>query len=265
MLLTISYTGQAATDLGFLLHKSPFRVHSFEQVFGKTHVFYPETTPDRCTVALVLEIDSIGLVRNRRGPSGEAHVLEEYVNDRPYAASSFLSVAIARTFGTALTGKSKERQELADTPLPLETRITVLPCRGGEILLRRLFEPLGYEVTAKRHTLDEKFPEWGESPYFTVTLKGTIRLSDLLTHLYVLIPVLDDDKHYWVGDAEVEKLLRHGEGWLREHPERDLITNRYLKHQKHLAREALSRLIGDEEPAADEVAETHAREEEAIE
>jgi RNA repair, ligase-Pnkp-associating, region of Hen1 len=68
--------------------------------------------------------------------------LEEYVNDRPYAASSFLSVAIARTFGTAITGKSKERQELADTPLPLEARITVLPCRGGENLLRRLFEPL---------------------------------------------------------------------------------------------------------------------------
>jgi len=119
MLLTISYTGQPATDLGFLLHKSPFRVHSFEQVFGKAHVFYPETSPDRCTAALLLEIDPIGLVRNRRGPSGEGHACEEYVNDRPYAASSFLSVAIARTFGTAITGKSKERQELADRPLPL--------------------------------------------------------------------------------------------------------------------------------------------------
>ena len=149
MLLTISYTRKPATDLGYLLHKSPFRVHSFEQAFGKTHVFYPETTPERCTAALLLEIDPIGLVRNRRGPSGEAHALEEYVNDRPYAASSFLSVAIARTFGTAMTGKSKERQELADTPLPLEARMTVLPCRGGELLLRRLFEPLGYEVTAK--------------------------------------------------------------------------------------------------------------------
>jgi 3' terminal RNA ribose 2'-O-methyltransferase Hen1 len=265
MLLTISYNGTVATDLGFLLHKSPFHVHSFEQVFGKAHVFYPETTPERCTAALLLEIDPIGLVRNRRGPSGEGYALEEYVNDRPYAASSFLSVAIARTFGTAMTGRSKERQELADSSLPLEARIAVLPCRGGEPLLRRLFEPLGYEVMATRHSLDAKFPEWGESPYFTVTLKAKIRLSTLLTHLYVLIPVLDDDKHYWVGDAEVEKLLRHGEGWLREHPERELITNRFLKHQKRLAREALSRLIGEEEPAADEVAETRAREEEAIE
>jgi 3' terminal RNA ribose 2'-O-methyltransferase Hen1 len=265
MLLTISYSGNGAPDLGYLLHKSPYRIHSFEQVFGKTHVFFPESTPERCTAALLLEIDPIGLVRNRRGPSGEAHSLEQYVNDRPYAASSFLSVAIARTFGTAMTGKSKERQELADTPLALEARITVVPCRGGETLLRSLFEPLGYEVTAKRHMLDAKFPEWGESRYFTVVLRGTIRLRDLLTHLYVLIPVLDDDKHYWVDDAEVEKLLRHGEGWLREHPERELIADRYLKHQKRLTREALSRLIGEEEPAADETAETHAREEEAIE
>src|SRR6266480_4927791 len=265
MILTITYTGKPATDLGYLLHKSPLRVHSFEQVFGKTHVFYPETTPERCTAALLLEIDPVGLVRNRRGPSGEGYALEQYVNDRPYAASSFLSVAIARTLGTAISGKSKERQELADTPLPLEAQLTVLPCRGGENLLRRLFEPLGYEVTADRHPLDEKFPDWGESSYFTVRLKSTIRLSDLLTHLYVLVPVLDDDKHYWVGDAEVEKLLRHGEGWLRDHPERELITNRYLKHQKRLAQEALGRLIGEEEPEADEVAETHAREEEAIE
>src|ERR1700687_3815685 len=265
MILTVTTTHQPATDLGYLLHKSPFRIHSFDQAFGKAHVFYPDAGPERCTVALLLEIDPIGLVRNRRGPGGNAHALEEYVNDRPYAASSFLSVAIAQIFGTTMTGRSKERQELAETPLPLEARISVLPCRGGETLLRRLFDPLGYEVAAVRHPLDEKFPEWGESPYFWVTFKTTALLKDLLTHLYVLIAVLDDDKHYWVGEAEVEKLLRHGEGWLRVHPERELITNRYLKHQKRLANEALSRLIGEEEPAADEVAETHAHEEEAIE
>jgi 3' terminal RNA ribose 2'-O-methyltransferase Hen1 len=164
-----------------------------------------------------------------------------------------------------MSGKSKERQELADTALPFEARIAVLPCRGGEPLLRRLFEPLGYEVEATQHPLDPRFPEWGESRYFAITLKSKVRLSDLLAHLYVLIPVLDDDKHYWVGDAEVEKLLRHGEGWLREHPERELITDRYLKHQKRLAREALNRLIGEEEPAADELAESHSREEAVIE
>jgi 3' terminal RNA ribose 2'-O-methyltransferase Hen1 len=265
MLLTISYAGKTSTDLGFLLHKSPFRVHSIEQVFGKAHVFYPEASADRCTAALLLEIDPIGLVRDRHGPSGEGFSLEQYVNDRPYAASSFLSVAIARTFGTAMTGRSKERQELADCPLALEAKISVLPCRGGEELLRQLFEPLGYVVTATRHTLDERFPEWGDSSYFTVQLRGELRLRDLLTHLYVLIPVMDNDKHYWVGDAEVEKLLRHGEGWLREHPERKLIANRYLRHRRHLAQAALSRLMEEDDPEADEVAEVHTQEEEAIE
>lgn len=265
MLLQISYSGPSATDLGYLLHKNPSRVHSDEQTFGKSYVFYPEATPARCTVALLLDVDAIGLVRNQRGPGGNAHVLEEYVNDRPYVASSFLSVAIARSFGTAMTGRSKERQVLADSPLQLEARITVLPCRGGETLLRSLFEPLGYKVFANQYPLDQKFSDWGDSPYFTVTLKADIQLKKLLTHLYVLIPVLDDDKHYWVGDAEVEKLLRHGEGWLREHPERELITKRYLKHQKRLAQEALSQLIAEDEPSADEIAEVHALEEEAIE
>jgi len=265
MLLQASYSGPSASDLGYLLHKNPSRVHSDAQVFGKSYVFYPEATAERCTAALLLDVDAVGLVRNRRGPSGNAHALEEYVNDRPYVASSFLSVAIARSFGTAMTGRSKERQNLADSALALEARITVLPCRGGEILLRKLFEPLGYDVTAIQHALDAKFPEWGQSPYFTVTLKANIQLKKLLTHLYVLIPVLDDDKHYWVGDAEIEKLLRHGEGWLREHPERDLITNRYLKHQKRLTQEALSQLIAEEEPAADENAEARALEEESIE
>jgi len=98
-------------------------------------------------------------------------------------------------------------------------------------------------VTAHRHALDEQFPEWGEGPYHTVTLAAVCRLHELLSHLYVLVPVLDDDKHYWVGDAEVEKLLRHGEGWLAAHPEREVIARRYLKHQSRLMRSALSRLV----------------------
>jgi hypothetical protein len=76
--------------------------------------------------------------------------------------------------------------------------------------------------------------EWGDSRYYTVDLEGELRLRELLTHLYVLVPVLDAEKHYWVGDAEVEKLLRRGEGWLPGHPERELIVNRYLKYRRSL-------------------------------
>ena len=78
-----------------------------------------------------------------------------------------------------------------------------------------MFEPLGYAVEAVRHPLDERFPEWGESPYFSVTISKTTTLSELLTHLYVLIPVFDNQKHYFVGDDELEKLLGQGRaaGW----------------------------------------------------
>ena len=232
MLLTITNTHQPATDLGYLLRKNPARVQSFAQNFGVAHVFYPEATSERCTVALLLEIDPVGLVRNRRGPAGEGRSLQQYVNDRPYVASSFLSVAIADVFGSAMAGKSKERPELTAAALPLKATLSVLPCRGGEAFLRKLFEPLGYTVTAKGNLLDNKFADWGDSAYFNVTLEARLPLHQLLTHLYVLVPVLDNDKHYWVGDDEVAKLLHHGEGWLATHPERELITTRYLKHRR---------------------------------
>src|SRR4051812_2408763 len=203
MLLTISTTHRPATDLGFLLYKNPARVQSFDLTFGRAHVFYPRADEDGCTAALLLDVDPIGLVRNRRGPAGEGFSLEQYVNDRPYAASSFLAVAIAQVFGSALAGSSKERPELARTPIPLTARLSVVPCRGGEVLLRKLFEPLGYAVAATHHPLDEQFPEWGEGPYFTVELShAATTLHDLLTHLYVLVPVLDNDKHYWIGEEE---------------------------------------------------------------
>src|SRR6266550_8691394 len=194
MLLTITTTHQPATDLGYLLHKNPGRLQTAELSMGKAHVFYPEATPARCTAALLLEVDPVALVRNRKRPGGDAGTLKQYVNDRPYVASSFLSVAIAQVFGSAMGGRSKDRPELAETPIPLEARIAVLPCRGGEALLRRIFEPVGYTIT----------------------------------------------------QDEVEKLLRLGADWLPSHPERELIVDRYLKHQRRLTRAALERLIEED-------------------
>lgn len=264
MLLTITSTRRPATDLGYLLHKNPNRVQSFDLSFGKAHVFYPEVTNERCTAALLLDVDPVALVRTRRGPAGEGGALEQYVNDRPYVASSFLSVAIARVLASGMAGTSKDRSELVEVRLPLVAKVTALPCRGGEELLRRLFEPLGYSVRAEHHGLDERFPEWGDGPYYTVELAQQITLKDLLTHLYVLIPVLDADKHYWIGQDEVEKLLKRGEGWLQAHPERELIVKRYLRF-RGLANEALARLVGEEEPDPDTKQEKKAEQEEAIE
>jgi 3' terminal RNA ribose 2'-O-methyltransferase Hen1 len=262
MLLTISTTHQPATDLGYLLHKNPTRVQSFELAFGKAHVFYPEATKERCTAALLLDISPVALVR-REGEGGFA--LEQYVNDRPYASSSFLSVAISQLFGSALQGRSKERAELVETAIPLEAKICALPCRGGEVLVRELFEPLGYALTAERYPLDPAFAAWGASPYFTIQLQAKVRLSDLLSHLYVLVPVLDDEKHYYVDEKEVDKLLRHGEGWLNLHPKRDLIARRYLRHQRTLMRSALAQLVEPETPQIEENALQQNLEEEAVE
>jgi 3' terminal RNA ribose 2'-O-methyltransferase Hen1 len=251
MLLTIRTTHSPASDLGYLLHKNPSRTQSFDLSFGHAHVFYPELSDAACTAALLLDVDPVGLLRRRRGPAGEGGALEQYVNDRPYVASSFLSVAIAQVLRSAMAGTTKERPELAATAIPLQATLAVLPCRGGEDFLRRLFEPLGYAVEATPHALSPDQPEWGPSRYYTVTLTATCRLSELLTHLYVLVPVLDDGKHYWVGDQEVEKLLRHGAGWLERHPERDLIARRYLRHQRSLVDEAIRQLTADVEPADD--------------
>jgi 3' terminal RNA ribose 2'-O-methyltransferase Hen1 len=265
MLLTITNARAPATDLGYLLHKNPARCQSFELTFGKAHVFYPEVSSERCTAALMLDIDPVGLVRNRKRTLDAQGGLDQYVNDRPYVASSFLSVAIARVFGSALAGSCKERPELVDERLPLETKITAIPCRGGEEFLRRLFEPLNYAVSVVHHPLDEQFPEWGEGPYFTVRLEARVCLKDLLNHIYLLVPALDAQKHYWIGQAEVEKLLRHGEGWLTGHPEKEAIVSRYLKRSGHLVREALARLSEENDPDPDASAEDHAREESEIE
>jgi 3' terminal RNA ribose 2'-O-methyltransferase Hen1 len=261
MLLTISTTHRPATDLGYLLHKNPQSVHERELPVGRAVMFFPEASAERCTFALHVDVDPIALVRGRSAGGG---LLDEYVNDRPYAASSLLSVAMARALNSAMGGRSRERQALAETPLPLEITVTPLAARGGETIVEELFAPLGYTVEARRHPVDEADPRGGESPYVTLRLRNNVRLKDALAHLYVLVPVLDDAKHYFIGDAEVDKLLAKGDGWLDVHPQRELIVTRYLTRRRALVREALARLSGTGEDV-DEVAEARDSEEAALE
>ena len=183
MFLSIATTHRPAADLGFLLHKHPARVHETEIGFGRAYVFYPEASDERCEAVLLLDIDPIGLVRGRGSNEG---LLDQYVNDRPYAASSFLSVAMARALRTAMAGTSKERPDLAQQEIPLEATVTPLPARGGERLVRELFEPLGWAADVE----PIEGPGSQESRYVTLRLSGSARLSTLLNQLYVLIPVL---------------------------------------------------------------------------
>ena len=238
MLLTITTTHKPATDLGYLLHKNPARCQRIQLSFGDAFIFYPEAHEDRCTVAILLDVDPIGLVRGKSHRSSSMP-LEQYVNDRPYVCSSFLSVALGEAFGTAMGGRCSARPELASAPMPLLARLSCLPCRGGERLLRALFEPLGYTVNVGRIPLDAHFSQWGDSQYFTVELAKEETLAELLNHLYVLIPVMDGQKHYYIDTAELEKLLRRGDGWLGSHPERETIARRYLKYKASYARDPL--------------------------
>jgi len=250
MLLTITYSGTNATDLGFLLHKNPVRPQVFDVSHGKAYVFYTETKEKTCTAALLLDINPLELARGKEG--SKVGGLFDYVNDRPYVSSSFMSTAISRVFGTAMSGRCDRRQELADSALGLVANLTMLPCRGDTTMLERVFVPLGYDVEFTTSILDERNPGWGDSRYVNLKLSGTIRLRDMLSHLYVLIPVFDLQKHYWVGREEVEKLLRHGEGWLNGHPEREFIARRYFDGRYRLVRMAMDRLDNGEGGAMEE-------------
>lgn len=244
MLLTITTKRYPATDLGYLLHKHPAKVQTVTLTAGSAHIFYPEATDQSCTAALLLDIDPVRLVRRNNGPAD--FVLEQYVNDRPYVASSFMSAAIAQAYSSAMNGRCKDKPHLVDEAIPFEINLSVLPVKGGEALLREFFEPLGYDITVQSHLLDEKFPEWGQSRYFNVTLRHTLPLKTILSQLYILIPVCDNDKHYFVGGHEIEKLMEKGKGWLDTHPAKELITRRYLRYIGPLAKEALGMIMKDE-------------------
>ncbi|MFL4947559.1 3' terminal RNA ribose 2'-O-methyltransferase Hen1 [Streptomyces sp. MMS24-I31] len=249
MFLTITTTGtpeRPATDLGFLLHKHPDKAQAFSTSHGRAHVLYPEAGAERCTAALLLEVDTVALARRGKGKGrGGAPdaALAQYVNDRPYAASSLLAVALRSVFSSAMRGVCHARPELPAQTRPLRVEVPALPARGGPDLVRRLFEPLGWTVTAEPVALDTEFPQWGDSRYVRLVLRSeAVTVAEALRHLYVLLPVLDDAKHYWVSADEVDKLLRAGEGWLPGHPEQKLITSRYLSRRWSLTREAMERL-----------------------
>ncbi len=254
MLLTLTNTTAPARDLGHLLRKHPDRLQTFALGFGAAHVFYPAASDERCTAALLLDIDPVGLVRGRPTSTDDGGLVDAYVNDRPYVASSFLSVAVSRVLGAALGGRS-EPPELAARELALEVCIT--PVRVSlrrtqddrEGLVQRLFAPLGYGVRVEAVGVPDAAHA---GRHASITLTATTTLQRLLGHLYVLIPVLDDEKHYWVGEAEVDKLFRHGGDWLAAHPERELITRRYLRRAPNLARSALARLAALDDTAASE-------------
>ena len=261
LLFTITYEGENTQELGFLLHKNPDRPQQFELNYGRAYVFYPEVSDTRTTAALLLDIDPIDLARGKVGSTEGG--LFDYVNDRPYASTSFMSTAIVRVFGTAMNGRCDKRPELVQKPLKLTATLTALRDNNYTELAKELFEPLGYEVKTERRRLDERFPEWGDAPYIDLTISGTVRLSELLNHIYVLIPVFDKQKHYYIQEDEIRKLLSHGEDWLPSHPYREKIAQRYFYSRHSYACKVIDTLLEkdpDEETEPETAQETASRE-----
>lgn len=243
MLLTITTTAADATDLGYLVRKHPDRVHERDVGFGTARVFFPEADAGRCTMALAVEVDPVGLARGSLRAEG-------YVTDRPYVAGSLLSVALARALGSALAGRSAERPGRVAEAMPLAATLSAVHLPGGEGAVRRAFEPLGYAVECRWAGAEPDAPP----SVAAVTLRGHQTVRDLLRHVFILAPVVDGSKHYYVGVDEVDKLVRHGEGWLAGHPDRDWVIGRYLRFRRALAARALSLLVPDQ-AEADEAAE----------
>ena len=262
MLLTITYEGSRTQDLGYLLHKNPDRAQQFELSYGKAYVFYTELGDERTTAALLLDINPIDLARGKLGSSDGG--LFDYVNDRPYASTSFMSTAISKVYGTAMSGKCNKRQELADTPIKLTARVYSVKDGGNDELAKELFEPLGYSVEIARAEPDITHGDFGKVQYADITLHGTVKLSELLNHLYVLLPVFDKQKHYYISADEVQKLLDHGEGWLSGPPNRDKIVMRYFAAKRGYARQALDILLESESIAEPETDETEDEEKSAF-
>jgi len=244
MLLEISTTHNPATDLGFLLHKHPDKVQEIDLAIGKAHIFYPEANQNRCTICLLLDINPIEVIKSKKNIRN--FLQENYVNDRTYTSNSFMSTAIVKAFGSAINGTCHTRPELPETKMPFEVKLHAINVEN-ESQLKELFEPLGYEINYQKYDVDSQFVEWGKSKTITLSLKKTTTLQELLSQLYVFILVLDNERHYWIGNQEIDLLKRRGAGWLDSHPQKEWIIKRFLKYIPELTYSAKLNILKDEE------------------
>lgn len=248
MIMTMTAENLSGDHLGYLLHKNPANLHRASLSFGEGYVFFEETGEDRARVCLIVDADPLAMVQGR-GDLGHADAL--YVNDRAYVPSSLLASAIIKFFGTALSGRCKERPDLVDKPLDLVVTLPSLAPRARVNLVARLFEPLGYAVERLSSTQQISDEAASEASGYGVKLSTTSTLRELLSQLVVLIPVLDyGGDHRWVDEADIEPFLRRVGSWLPDHPYASYIVMRAFKHQKHLIRSVIERYPSIEDSLA---------------
>ncbi|MCK1992095.1 3' terminal RNA ribose 2'-O-methyltransferase Hen1 [Peribacillus muralis] len=229
MQLTINASGNNVKAISYLLSKNPNNLYERKHKGHVVRLFYSTFTETEMEATIFVTPDPIELVKN----TANSYDITHYINDREFAVSSIFCSLIRSALGTALNGQPKEEHaEWVNHPFSFQFDFGPVVSTLSDNQLRELFEPIGYEVSITRPDIQYSFDMKDRSSTRTVSLKGLKTLQEGLRHLFVLIPVIDNYKHYYIDEKEIDKLERYGEGWLDDHPMRDFIYRQSLRFKE---------------------------------
>ncbi|WP_342431763.1 3' terminal RNA ribose 2'-O-methyltransferase Hen1 [Neobacillus sp. FSL H8-0543] len=224
MQLSLTVRGTGAETVSYLIAKNPTNLYERNEKGFKVRLVYPTFTNDEAEFLIYVQPDPIDLARN----SAEKYDITSYINDREFAVSSIFVSAIRKALGTALNGKpDEEYTEWVDHPFVMELNFGPVATDLNDREIEDLFKPIGYKVTIESGV--STFREKSSAKFITITGEQTVQ--NALKHISTLIPVIDNYKHYFIDEREVEKLDRYGDDWLESHPAKLLILKRALRYQ----------------------------------
>jgi 3' terminal RNA ribose 2'-O-methyltransferase Hen1 len=232
MLLSISVEGAGADTLSYVVQKHPAKI--FEK--GNLRLFFPKYDKNASSLVAMAEFPEFKLW-DKDTPGADA-----YVSSREYALSSLFCRELKGAFGTVLSGKYKDEKDQKMAETPLEVVVDALPLATSltDEQLRSLFQPLRYAGFTPSYTVDHSYQyPWMPQRHrvLELALRGQKTIREVLRHLLVLIPAIDNYTHYTELDTLVAELKNYGEGWLDQHPKKAFITARFLRNSRKLIKE----------------------------
>lgn len=249
MQLTIKAIGENSRVISYLLSKNPSNLYDRDEKGSRVRLVYTAFTEEETELLIYVTPDPVELVRN----SPNTFDITQYINDREFAVSSLFCSYIKSALATALNGKPKDDFiKWVDYKFDLILGFGPVASDLPDAVIESIFTPIGYEVKIERGITDYSFKLKSRSSARYINLTGRQTLQNAIRHLFILIPVLDNYKHYYMDKSEVDKLERYGTGWLDDHPMRDLIIKRALKFKELISEVASPKkedlLQGDSEP-----------------
>lgn len=229
MQLAIKATGEGAKMLSFLLSKNPQNLYDRMEKGYRVRLTYTVFSDSEVEALIFVTPDPVELVKN----SPDTYEITQYINDREFVVSSIFCSNTRSALGTALNGRPKEEYlDWAKHAFQLTIGFGPVATDLPDAAIKNLFEPLGYQTEIERGRADYNFQFKERSSARFINLQSKVTLQNALQHLFVLIPVLDDYRHYFIDEREIEKLERYGEGWLADHPLKELIIKRTLRFRE---------------------------------